>query len=502
MRLVLALCVALAAATARAEPVTTILASGPSANRVDISFLGDGYTAAEQSKYATDVQTFMNQFLAEEPFSAYRGYFNVHRVDVVSQESGADKSPEGVFRNTALGAFYYCGNIERLICVDNGLVNGVLTRSLGATQRDLIVILVNDSKYGGSGGQWAVASTHVDSAEIARHEFGHSFGLLTDEYVDTSRPCNTSVEPFAANATIQTIRAQIKWTSWIAAGTPLPTTSTTMGVPGLYAGVDSCAAGMYRPTYDSKMRSLYRPFEQVNQEQLTKRIYNFVSPIDVLLPAAAEIEVEPTAAATFSVTPLQPDTHSLQIAWQVDGSAAGTGTQMVIGAGTLAPGTHTVTVTVSDSTTFVRSDPDAVLRDTFSWAVIVHGAGAPGAFGKVGPANGATDRLESLVLSWGVSATATSYRVLLRRDVDKSVSRLDRGRHRHQRGRQRSVAEHHLLLAGARPERVGVRDRRYVDVVVVHDAAAGRGVPRHRFRSGHQRMERAESLDVERRVDP
>ena len=52
------------------------------------------------------------------------------------------------------------------------------------------------------------------------------------------------------------------------------------GVPGLYEGAEYCPRGKHRPTYDSKMRSLGRAFEQVNSEELTKRFYDWVSPID------------------------------------------------------------------------------------------------------------------------------------------------------------------------------------------------------------------------------
>ena len=72
----------------------------------------------------------------------------------------------------------------------------------------------------------------------------------------------------------------IKWNQWIDAATPVPTFSTVNGVPGLYEGAAYCDTGLYRPTFDSKMRSLNRPFEAINTEQLLKRIYNLVDPID------------------------------------------------------------------------------------------------------------------------------------------------------------------------------------------------------------------------------
>jgi len=71
-------------------PVTTIIDNGPVSNRIDLVFVGDGYTASELGSYATHVQNIVSGYFAEEPMAAYAGYFNVHRVDVVSNESGVD----------------------------------------------------------------------------------------------------------------------------------------------------------------------------------------------------------------------------------------------------------------------------------------------------------------------------------------------------------------------------------------------------------------------------
>ena len=43
-------------------------------------------------------------FFAESPLDVYQGYFNVHRVDVLSNESGVDNDPtQGIQRDTAMG---------------------------------------------------------------------------------------------------------------------------------------------------------------------------------------------------------------------------------------------------------------------------------------------------------------------------------------------------------------------------------------------------------------
>ena len=80
---------------AYAEPSETIINNGSSDNRVDIVVMGDGYTAAEMQKYRNDVQQFMQAFFAQEPYREYQMYFNVIRVDVISNQSGADHPEDG-----------------------------------------------------------------------------------------------------------------------------------------------------------------------------------------------------------------------------------------------------------------------------------------------------------------------------------------------------------------------------------------------------------------------
>src|SRR5215218_1890976 len=80
-----------------AEPFETIINNGSAVNRVDIAILGDGYTSSQMGKYRNDVQAAMTQFFNIEPFREYRNFFNVHRIDVVSSQSGADHPERASF---------------------------------------------------------------------------------------------------------------------------------------------------------------------------------------------------------------------------------------------------------------------------------------------------------------------------------------------------------------------------------------------------------------------
>jgi len=368
-------------------PVTTIRNNGPSSNRVDFVIVGDGYTSAEiaNGTFAQHVESLMTNYFSQEAYGEYRAYFNVHRIDVPSVESGADHPSTGTYRQTAFDATYDCGGTTRTICVDLSkvlsAVNGTITNPAA---RDFVVVLVNDPQYGGSGGTLAVVSTGPGIVDLALHEMGHTFALLADEYGGPPPPYCSLVEPSQVNATMVTNRASIKWGAWIDPATPIPTTSTTFGVPGLYQGAVYCDAGMYRPTYLSKMRTLNRPFEQVGTEQHVKRIYNRVYPIDAASPVASAVTIAAGASQQFSITTQAPWTHALTIAWTLDGQPAGSGSTLTLDI-SIGLGAHMLRAAVSDQTTMVRSDPQGLLRQSRTWTVTVE---APHALSFIEPPHG------------------------------------------------------------------------------------------------------------------
>ncbi len=364
---------------AAGQSKVTIVNNGSPDNRVDIAVLGDGYAAGELAKFSTDVDNLIAGFLGEEPLREYRNYFNVHRIDVVSNESGVDHPADGIFHDTALGAYYDCFDIPRLICIDQQAVQNVVSSTLSQNEREIIIVLVNDSEYGGSGGAVAVASTHAAMIDLLLHEFGHSFAGLADEYIFNPPPCNTStIEPSEPNVTRETDRNAIKWNTgggppqgWIEHSTPVPNTGTVDGVPALYEGAKYCATGVYRPTYDSAMRSLGEPFEAINEEQLVLTVYGLVSPLDTSGPANSSLSITANEAVNFSASPQAPRTHGLSVSWLVDGVQRASGASFALNGADIGVGSFSVTVVVNDETGKVRHDPTALLRDNRTWQVEV-----------------------------------------------------------------------------------------------------------------------------------
>jgi hypothetical protein len=234
--------------------VVAVQQTGPSADRFDLVFVGDGYTASQLDTFHNDVVSKWNELSAVEPFKSYRQYFNVWQVDVVSTESGVDNDPTlGVSRNTALDMGFWCQgrdpNTERLLCVDQSKATQYAAL---APESDQVIALGNTAKYGGAGGGVATAAgSNPQAGQIAVHELGHSIGKLADEY-DYPYDTYTGGEPGEAN--VSTKSDGSKWAKYLGQSSP------DGGVVGAFQGAKYYKFGLYRPTENSIMRTLGQQF--------------------------------------------------------------------------------------------------------------------------------------------------------------------------------------------------------------------------------------------------
>jgi hypothetical protein len=359
-------------ARVEASTFTTILNNGQSSNRIDILLLGDGYLESEMAQWEIDAEAAVASFLSVEPYSSYAKYFNAHRINTPSNASGTSHPENNDTRDTAFGAYYYCGQVQRLICVNDSAVNTVVQSLAAPNQADIILLIVNDSEYGGSGGAIAIASTNSNVTGLILHETGHSFGLLADEYdtpiPSTTADCGTTTLTNEANASSLVSLDAVKWKHWLPASvTNIPTPYTfDVSDPGFYQGSKYCKE-LYRPTPNSMMRSLNRPFDAINEEALMLRIYDFVSPVDNFSPSTSSVTISASQSTSFVVTPLQPKFHELQTKWYVNDQEIKSGPSF--NSTLLAAGNQTLKVIVSDTTEKVRMDPSKKLVFEQVWQI-------------------------------------------------------------------------------------------------------------------------------------
>lgn len=289
---------------------TKIVDHGSGNIRWDLVIIGDGYRASELAQYHTDVQNFLTRFRATPPFDELFCGINVHRVDVVSTDSGADDpgcaGGPATTANTYFDATFctvFSGNpLDRLLGVNTALALSVASAQVPL--RNQVLCIVNSSKYGGSGGVVATCSTHPQAAEIAIHELGHSAFGLADEYGGDGA-ATPAGEPPKPNVTRDTNRTTNKWRALIAATTPMPSqcdpscvastcvppaTPPAAGAVGTYEGAIYSNCNTYRPLPSCYMRD-YSPFCPVCAGVIRQTLQPF-------LPAESVNLVTPSIAFT------------------------------------------------------------------------------------------------------------------------------------------------------------------------------------------------------------
>jgi hypothetical protein len=267
-----------------AADVIPVQVTGDSADRFDLVFVGDGYTADDLETYTGNVKSKWEELSAVEPFASYKEYFNVWQVNVVSAESGVDHDPtKGLLKNTALDMGFWCqgrdANTERLLCVNETKAKEFAAL---APQADQVIALGNTSKYGGAGGSVATASgSNAQAGQIAIHELGHSIGGLADEY-DYPYANYTGSEPREINVTKDPTGA--KWGEYL--GQPSP----DGGVIAPVEGARYYKTGLYRPTGNSIMRTLGKQFNSIGRDAMVKafkaKIPSLNEPVVPVVPPA------------------------------------------------------------------------------------------------------------------------------------------------------------------------------------------------------------------------
>jgi len=355
----------------------TIVENGPLYKRINIVFLGDGYTVAQESKFDTDVFNMMTYMLTVPPFDGYQSYYNADSIYVPSVDSGSDHPPESIFKDTYFNGTFDSYGIQRLTTIppndyDGNWNNGygkviaLLTEHL--PEYDMIVLLFNDPVYGGSGGSISISSIHESAPEIVVHEVGHSFGRLADEY-DYGKNNSGRVEQ--PNVTQQTILENIPWNIWIEEGTPIPTPENSgyANVVGLFEGANYEPTGWYRPRLNCKMKALGYEFCEICAENIILEEYLWLSPIENHWPASPVL-VDSLGSQFLEIFPMKPSYYDMEFQWYINDSLIESeiSSSFLID-GSIGLSAFDVKAIVIDTTSYVRNDPTGRLIDSVIWSV-------------------------------------------------------------------------------------------------------------------------------------
>ena len=358
---------------------------GPSSNRFSLVILAEGYTASQKSTFLADARQMAQSLFLVQPYQEYQNCFNVYALFVASAQTGSDHPSQNVYRDTIFNSTFDSYGMSSFLTIPpnnydtnyshgQGKIDALVTAFL--PRADLSLVLVNDLAYGGGGGPVLISSVSSSSPQIVVHESGHTLAGLGDEYGDPFPGFPDVEEP---NTTRETNRDQIKWKAWISSDTPVPTPATSeySQAVGLFEGAHYHFTGWYRPKSNCTMRSLGEPFCEICREALVKAIFRRMFLLDSFLPVSTNLTVGAAQDLTFSVDPVRLATHQLLIQWFTNGVPVpgANGTVLVVSAGELGSGRHSVRAEVTDNTPWVRSDPEEWLRRSVSWSVEVAAGG-------------------------------------------------------------------------------------------------------------------------------
>ncbi|MFJ5774879.1 M64 family metallopeptidase [Streptomyces sp. NPDC093094] len=339
--------------------------TGPTASRLDLVVMGDGYTADRQADFAADAREKLEEIFSIEPYRSYRPLFNVWLVEAVSPVSGVtgDPTPD-VIRETALGSSFFCEDIERLLCVDTDAVTAYANRAPAA---DIVFVIADSAKYGGAGysfetppegasyrGIATMSSDNERSWLIGAHELGHSIGNLADEYQYAGYGAYPDPETGSVNLSVRPGLGTTKWHRWL--GEPDPTGSPV----GTYEGGGYYETGIYRPTETSIMRTLTSTeFNLVGREAMIAGFYTYADALTSRVPTKAP--VSRNARLTVDVAPLT-GLAAPRLTWYADGRRVDRATDdrsvTPRELGVRGKGPHTVEAVFTDGSASLR-DPGA-----------------------------------------------------------------------------------------------------------------------------------------------
>jgi hypothetical protein len=352
--------------------VLTIKNSGDNDKRINLVILGDGYLETEFTKFETDATNFISSMFDQTPFKEYANYFNVHIIKVPSIESGASHPgtasdepappndvPVLTVNNYFGTSFDSYGFHRSLYTLDFTPVHNVLAANFPLY--DVAMILVNSPYYGGSGGEFPIASTGTSASEIAIHELGHSFADLKDEYYPGDLLAEEGI-----NMTQETDPSLVKWVNWM----------NSNGI-GIYAyGTSGSAANWNRPHQSCKMRYLGYDFCSVCSEGLIEKIHDLVTSIDSFLPDSETVD-NPSFPLAFNLNLIYTIPNTLETTWTLNSNPYTSNVDNVtLIENDITLGINTLTAVVSDESPLLRVDNHETIHvSTVTWSLNVTSLG-------------------------------------------------------------------------------------------------------------------------------
>ncbi|MFO0984549.1 MAG: M64 family metallopeptidase [Planctomycetota bacterium] len=253
--------------------------------------LSEGFQSSEMQEFADETWKFVQQLWGTPPFNDMWDAINVYRIDMSSEDSGADDpmacGGTGATASTAFDATFCTAGIRSLMDMDTNKV--IALADWRVPDWDMALVMVNSNVYGG--GEWPEAGVGLFSLgqspdgtpawQTGVHEIGHAFNLGDEYGASGSWPFGEPLEP---NITKNSDPATVKWASYITVS-PVPTvlcTSSAASSPfppatiGMFEGGANFKCGLFHSEWICKMRHHGYPFCAVCRDAIRAALATFL----------------------------------------------------------------------------------------------------------------------------------------------------------------------------------------------------------------------------------
>lgn len=366
--------------------VETIGERGDPAGCVDVVFIGDGFAADEMDTYRKVVARMAENY-ATPPFDTHTGRVNLHRIDLVSKDSGI-ATGDGP-HDTPLGGTVIPFPGGKLLKCD--VKRAAEYTAAAVPGADYVQVVLNThGKFLGSANSGAIvllstAGGHQRS--IVVHEFAHNFAGLLDEYVDPKQSAKRQPDPRLAKVANLSLLSNVHLTKWhlwnipeaIFVGRERKKPVAPEDNVRCYEGAATFVDGVYRAEENCHMqRGRGKAFCRVCRESLELCMFRFFTPIAGMDPLPAGVVLEGGRSREFRIRPIEfgGDDDSTEVRWYLDGRRLKARGKPVVGpkfsltGSALEPGTHHLTAVVDLHTPRVRVDRGR-MSGAVTWTVTV-----------------------------------------------------------------------------------------------------------------------------------
>ncbi|MBR3030516.1 MAG: leucine-rich repeat protein [Bacteroidales bacterium] len=287
-----------------AEGEVTVYQKASEGRGIDLVVMGDAYSDREvaSGKYLKDMKAIVEQFFAIEPYKPFRNLFNIYFVTTVSATEGFERGGQSL-GSALVGGSQITGNdpkcfeMARKAVKDDERMQEVLVLICG-NQPDFkyyagTAYMYDPDKWVkdkfASGPSLVYFTKLDDSFErtgvVLRHECGHGFGKLLDEYFyDYTGPLpkdrkeqivSYSANGWYANIDVTPDPAKVKWSAFLA------DERYKYDELGVFEGGDTHATGAWRPSLTSIMDNNEGRFNAPSRYAIWKRIHKLAFGTDV-----------------------------------------------------------------------------------------------------------------------------------------------------------------------------------------------------------------------------